>query len=215
MQEDHEVVLEVLPDAGRLLNDLDAPLAEVVRGADPRKQEQLRGIDGAAAQDDFPRGAGHVRLPAGRVGDPRGTFPLEEDAFGEGARPHRQVPAPQGGPQERVGTTPAAPALQGHLKEAGPVLFAAVEVGVLGGADLRRRPDEGPRQGVGVAQVRDVQGPAHAVEGVRAALVVLGVLELGEDIGVAPPRVAQAGPLVEVLAVPAAVDVGVDAGAPA
>jgi hypothetical protein len=35
VQEDHQVVLEVLPDAGQLLNDLDALFAKVARGAEP------------------------------------------------------------------------------------------------------------------------------------------------------------------------------------
>ena len=48
---DLEVVLQVLPDAGQVGADVDAEPAQLVGVADAGQLQQLRGVDGAAAED--------------------------------------------------------------------------------------------------------------------------------------------------------------------
>jgi hypothetical protein len=52
---DLEVVLQVLADARQVVDDVDADSAELVRVPDTRELEQLRRVDGAAAEDYLAR----------------------------------------------------------------------------------------------------------------------------------------------------------------
>ena len=61
-----------------------------------------------------------------------------------------------------------------------------------------------------VAHVGHAERPAGAVEVVGAALVVLGLAEVGQHIIVAPAGVAELAPMVEVLGLAADVDQSVD-----
>ena len=54
-----------------------------------------------------------------------------------------------------------------------------------------------------VSQVRDIQGAAHTVKLIRTALVVFGLLEVGENVGIAPACIAQPDPFVEIFSMPA------------
>ena len=45
------VVVQVLADAGQVVDDLDADLAQVGRGADAGQHQQLGRVDGATGQD--------------------------------------------------------------------------------------------------------------------------------------------------------------------
>jgi hypothetical protein len=51
---DLQVVLHVLADAREVVDDVDAEGAQFLGIADAGELEQLRGVDGAAAEDDLP-----------------------------------------------------------------------------------------------------------------------------------------------------------------
>src|SRR4029453_10572937 len=77
---DLEVVLQVLADAGQVLDDLDPERAELGRRSDARELEQLRRVDRPAAEPD-PPGPRRARAAArARVLDADRTVALEQDA---------------------------------------------------------------------------------------------------------------------------------------
>ena len=51
-------VLQVLADAGKGVDEWDGVLGEFAGGADAAEFEQLGGVEGAAAEDDFVAGVG-------------------------------------------------------------------------------------------------------------------------------------------------------------
>lgn len=52
------MVLEILADAGEIVDGVDAAGLEFVGGADAGKEEELRGVNGSAAEQDFPSSTG-------------------------------------------------------------------------------------------------------------------------------------------------------------
>ena len=109
--------------------------------------------------------------------------------------------------------TPAA--LLGHLVDAHSVKLGAVEVGVAAQAGFHARLHEGTGQGVDGAQVGNVQRASDAVVLRRPALLVLRLLEIGEDGGEVPPLVAGIVPAVVVVGMASDIDHRVDgAGSP-
>ena len=75
------VVAQVLPHAGEFVDDGDAHFAQVVGGADAGEEQQLRGGDGAAADDDFAAGDGEAFAAAVHL-YAHGAFAVKEDAAG-------------------------------------------------------------------------------------------------------------------------------------
>ena len=53
-----EMVLQVLPDAGQVLDHRDLELPQMIGGTDARQHQDLRRIDGAARDDHLAPGAG-------------------------------------------------------------------------------------------------------------------------------------------------------------
>ena len=47
------MVLQALADAGQVMEDVDADLAEMLGVADTGQLQQVRRVDGAAAEDDL------------------------------------------------------------------------------------------------------------------------------------------------------------------
>ena len=91
-----EMVLEVLPDARQVVDDVDAEGRELVRVADPRELEELRRVDRPAAEDHL-AGPHDLRPPAVRDLDTGRPGALEEHARDEGPAAHVEVrPAPDG-----------------------------------------------------------------------------------------------------------------------
>ena len=98
-----------------------------------------------------------------------------------------------------------------ELIVADAVLDGAVEIVVEGNARLLRRAEEGVADRRRIDGIGDAQRAAIAVIGVDEALVVLGALEIGQDLLVAPARAAGLRrPGVVVLGVAARVELRVD-----
>src|SRR5260221_3069413 len=110
-----------------------------------------------------------------------------------------EIAAALGGAQIAVGAGGAAAALGRGLEEARALLGLAVEVGIEGNAGLDGRFHEGFRQRVLMAPVRHRQRSAVAVIVVGATLLVLRLLEIGQDVVIAPTDIAALPPAVVIL----------------
>jgi len=98
----------------------------------------------------------------------------------------------------------------GDLVGARPLLPLAVEIGVGGDLRLGAGVDEGPGDGARGRLVGDLQRPAGGVVVAGAALVVLGLQEIGLDGVPVPALGAEIGPEVVILGLAADVEHGVD-----
>src|SRR5262249_40588287 len=78
------MVLQALPDAGQGLYDRNAQPRQMLLRADARQHQQLRRVDGAAAQDDLARGMRFELLAAAAERDTDRVADLEEDPVAEG-----------------------------------------------------------------------------------------------------------------------------------
>ena len=104
-----------------------------------------------------------------------------------------------------------APAAAGRgLEKSRAFLGRAVEVGIGRDADFSRGNDEGLRQRIVVAPVGHRQRPVRAVIFVRTALLVLGLLEIGQHVLIAPAGIAALAPAIVVLVLAAHVQQPVD-----
>ena len=92
---DLEVVLEVLPDAGQVLDDLDPEPRRMVAVPDPGQLEHLRRVDRATGEDHLAR-RDAVMPAAGPVLDPGRAPAVEGDLGDQGRGPDLEVPAPAG-----------------------------------------------------------------------------------------------------------------------
>ena len=207
---DLHVILQVVADAGRVEHDVDAVALQQLRRPDAGELQQLRRIIGAARNQDFlarPRGAQRPVLP---VFDAGGATALEQDALRQRGGLDLQiacVPWPDADTPRRAG----APAVARRgLKPAGAFLRRAVEVGIVGDAGLDRRLDEGRRQRIGVQHVGHRQRAAGAVIIIGAALLVFGLLEIGQHVVKAPAGVAVLAPAIVILVLAANIEQAVD-----
>ena len=99
----------------------------------------------------------------------------------------------------------------GGLLEIGHAfLHGAVVVLVEGNADIPCAGDEVVGDRTPQPEVGNLQRPADSVVFAGAALLVLGFLEVGQDIGVAPARIAQRNPALVVFALAAHVEQAVE-----
>ena len=135
----HErVVLQVAAHARQLDARLHSRRAQLLRGADPRQQQQLRGVDRAGRQQDLARGA-HQLFSASPLAQayPHCAIAFELDTQHARARAHLEVGALQRRAQERVRGAHAGAVSLRHLEHRDAVLLGAVVVGDAG--DPRRR----------------------------------------------------------------------------
>ena len=213
---DLEVVLEVLADAGQVVDHVDAEAGEVLLVADAGELEQLRGVDGAAAQDHLARG--HAARPAGaEIVDADGALALEPDAGAERERVDGQVLAVPHGVQVGPRGREAAAAVDVAV-EAGETLLA-VAVDVVGEvvARLLHGLEERAEERVGRRTLLEHERAVAATplvggDGAVDEEAGLHPLEVGQAVGVAPLLHARlGGPALVVQRVAALEDHPVDA----
>ncbi|PSR74455.1 hypothetical protein BD289DRAFT_217930 [Coniella lustricola] len=88
------MILQVLADAGNVLDDGDVQLLQLVLGAQPRQQQQARGVDGAGAQDGLGAGVdGAARAVAQGQVDAGDGVVVDVDARDPGVGQDGQVGA--------------------------------------------------------------------------------------------------------------------------
>jgi hypothetical protein len=198
--------VEVLADAGEVEHRGDAVLAQVRARADAREQEQLRRVQRPRREDHLARRARPVEPLLARELDADGTPAFEEDARRMRPGEDREVGAAPRRPEVGRGRALAPPAPGRHVGRAEAGAQPAVRVVVVRVARLLPRLDEGARERVLDTRSPHAERAAAAVVRARAELVRLGALEVGQDLGEGPARVAEPRPLVVVAARPAAVD---------
>ena len=210
------MVHQVGADVRAVERDVDADLAQMVGRPDARQHQDLRRADRAGAEQHLALGA-HGLLPAAAVAqhDADGAVALQRDAGDVDAGADLEVRAILGGPQVGVGRRPAAAVALRDLRQRGAVLLGAVVVGDLGDADALGGIEEALGQRARRAHVGDVERAADRVVLRGAALVVLGLEEVGPDILPAPARGALGLPQVIVQRPAADVEHGVHRARPA
>ncbi len=203
------MVAEVLADGRLLQHDLDLAHREVLGISDAGEHQQLRGVVGAGGEYHLALGVELLREPELRGFDADRTRALEEDPVSLHVGHHLEVRTLGGGVQICHGGRGPHPLALRHLVHPDAVLLAVVEVLVARQPGLDARLDEGMGDAVLRALLADGERPARAVERRRAALVVLGLDEVREQVGPAP---AGDPPAVVVERVAADVDHRVDRG---
>ena len=205
------MILQIVADAGRIEHDLDAVLLQQVRGSDAGELQQLRRIIRAAGNQDFlarPRRAQRglpacIRPPWRGVPSNRMRCASAEVST---CRLPRLLRRTQIG--ERRTGAPAAPGR--GLEKSGAFLGGAVEIGIGRNAGFGGGDDEGFRQRIGMPPVRHRQRAAGAVIFVGAALLVLGLLEIGQHVVIAPAGIAALTPAIVILVLAAHIQQAVD-----
>src|SRR5262249_45115423 len=159
-----EVILQVLADAGKVVDDGDAGGLQVVGGADAGKEENVGGADRAGGEDDlFARGR-RLLLSAGAVAHALDAAALDDETGDGGAGHDLEIRPRGGGVEERVGGAPAAAVAHGVLVMAGALLLGAVEIVVArDAAALERGGDGGLGDGRARTRILHVEGAARAV----------------------------------------------------
>ena len=141
------VVAEVLADRGLVEQHLDFAHRQVLGRADAGEHQQLRRVEGAAAEDHLALGAQLLRLAELARLDPDRAGALEEHPVDVHEGHHGQVRPLHRRVQVGDGGAGAHPVALGHLVHADPVLLGAVEVLVAGQPGFDAGLDEGGGDG--------------------------------------------------------------------
>ena len=80
------VVLQALPDTGQMVHDRNAELGQVLPRPDAGQHQQLRRVDGAAAEDDFAFGARGAEPGRRAERHADGAADFEQDLLGQAPR---------------------------------------------------------------------------------------------------------------------------------
>ena len=190
--------------------------AQLCGGADAREHQQLRRVEGSAAQGHFePRADDLHHIAAPHFHAHRApAFQHHAQRLGLGAYMqigallHYRMQIGRGG-RTALAVLRAAMELR-DLVVANAFLLRAVEVLVAFQAGLDAGLDECLGDRARAALLRDLQRAAAAMPFALAALVAFGALEVGQHLLEAPATAAGARPVVVVAAVAAHVEHGVD-----
>ena len=204
------MVLQIVADAGRVEHDLDAVLLQQVGRSDARELQQLRRVVRAAGNEDFlarPRRAHAAFL---LVFDRLGATAFEQDALRQRRGLDVQIAARFRRTQigERRAGAAAAPCR--GLEKSRAFLGRAVEIGIGRDAGLGGGNDKGFRQRIVMPPVGHRQRAAVAVIFVGTALLVLGLLEIGQHVVIAPAGIAALAPAIVILVLAPHIEQAVD-----
>ncbi len=195
------MVLQIVADAGRVEHDVDAVLAQAVPQGRRRRAAAAAANCRRRSTPGFPcaraRGLHRVALP---VFDADRAPALEQHAL-------RRAPRSRPGDccaSSRRAEIGHAPCWRGGrarrgLEKAGAFLGRAVEIGIGRDAGFDRGDHEGFRQRIGMPPVRHRQRAAGAVIFAGAARLVLGLLEIGQHVVIAPAGIAALAPAIVIL----------------
>ena len=192
---DLEVILEMLADPGNVLHHVDAQRAELVRVADPRELQDLRRVDGAAAQDHLARPNRPRRTRPARVLDPDRSRPVEQDPVDERPGAHVEVRPARDRVQVGAGGRQPAPAMHVPVERREALLAIPVHIVGQGVPGLLDRFEERTEQ-------RALRRTALEHERAAVASVLIGWLrrqaalhatEVGEAVGMVPRVHARVG----------------------
>ena len=169
------------------------------RGADARDLQDVRRVDGAARHDHLAVGAHLGEVAAALEGDADAALALEQQLAALRLGLDAQVGPALGLAQKSLRRRAAQAAAPRHLRIADALALLAVEIGIEREARLLRGFDEAMGERQDGAVVLDLERPALAAHlGIAALHVVLGLLEVGQHVVVAPAAAAHLRPAVEV-----------------
>src|SRR5262249_34384904 len=151
--------------------------------------------------------AGHIAAP---VFDADGAASGKEDPARQRVRYDGEI-----GPAARLAQIAdrgraATPMARGQLEITGAFLAGAVEIVVARKARLLRGRDESLAQRMRFAHIGDRERPAHPMQRILAARLVLGAAEVGQHILEAPAGIAELSPMIEVRRLAADVEQAID-----
>ena len=185
------MILEVGADARQVVDDRHADRPQMVGRADARQQQQARRADAARGDQHLALAAQHGgRPPLSTTSTPTARPPSTTMRVTSDAGPDGQVRPVANGLEIGDGGRGAARVADGDLVVADALLLRAVEVGIVGDAVLLRRAQEGLADRQRVDRNGHAERAAIAVILVGEALVVLGPLEVGQDLAIAPAGAA-------------------------
>ena len=205
-----QMVLQVAPDLGQVVEHLDAVARKLLAVADAREHQDLRRLQSARAQHHFARGACLHQFVADPIPHAHGAPALENDPLGVRIRHDLEILPGDSGSQVRLRSRAAQPRARRQLEVAHAPLALAVEVAVAGHADRVGGGDEGFHEFMAALDVRDAHRPVATVELAGAAIVPFRAAEVRQDVLVAPAFATECAPAVEILVLAADVDEPVD-----
>ena len=85
------MILQICPNSRQVHTDGNAMRAQLLGWTDARQQQQLWGIDRAAAEDDLGLGSHFVLAAITHIGHPGGPGPVEQDLCHLRVDRHREV----------------------------------------------------------------------------------------------------------------------------
>ena len=209
LHDDVEMILQVLPDRGAVMHDLDTKIAQCRRRPDPRQHQQLRRVDRAAAEYRLARPNG-FGAAAAAIANPGRAALRKGHRVDLHPGTHLEVRPVHHRRQITARCRPPAAVLDRRVVMASPFELRPVEVVGARNAGLDRGFDEDLRQRQRMAAVGGVQRPAAPVIVIAAPLAVLGATEIGQHVGPAPAGQPGLCPAVVIAGMTTDVDHAVD-----
>ena len=175
------MILKVASDPAQRHAHTDADLGQVVGSTNAREHQQLRRVDGAAAEDDLARGVREPGAAAAQILDPDGAAILDCDARGMRPCPHRQVAPAQCGMQIPCRCARAAAVADGPLAPAEAFLADPVVIFREGMPGLDAGRNVGLVQRINRFGAADMERPAPAAQLGLAVFPGFRALEVGQQ----------------------------------
>ena len=190
------MVLQVLSDAGQMMQAFDAVLAERRGVADARQHQQLRGLERAGGDDHLAPRADLLQLLALPVFDADRALAFEQDAGGVRAGLDAQIGAAADMRMD-IGArrTPAFAVLLRQLVDAEAFMLFGIEVLADPELALARALQEDLLHRIVGAQFVDGERPALAVILAVEIGVVFRAFEIGQHVGITTSRDCRARPI--------------------
>src|SRR5438876_441678 len=176
---DLKVVLQLGPDPRHVGDYVYSKRLEQRRRSEPGQLQELRRIERAAGDDDLGVGVRNACRAAAPVFDADGAASGKEDPARQRVRHDGEI-----GPAARLAQIAergraATPMACGQLEITGAFLGGAVEIVVARKARLLRGRDESLAQRMRFAHIGNRERPAHPMQRILAALLVLGAAKIG------------------------------------
>ena len=209
------MVMQVGADGGHVADHCDAHVLQMLCGTKARQQQKLRRAIGTTRHNDLAARAGGLAALRGMEFDADRTVVLDQHARRMRAGADHQIGALACRLQIGLRGAPAAAVQRGGLVVAAAFLLRAVEVGIARDAGLHAGLQHRIGEFEATRLIGNMQRAADAVEIIRAADLVLRLLEIRQDQVPVPALAAALAPFIVVAVVAADIDHAVDRAGPA
>src|SRR4029077_18053568 len=208
------MVLQILADAGQVLDDVDSKAAKRLRFPDSREHQKLRAMDGAGSKDHFLVGRDILYGAVYHQFDTHATSAFEVQFHHVGAEQQSEVRPRQRWAEEGANRAYASP-IRGdvHVDVACARAHRSVHVIQNGHAHLPSGFNEGGRRWVRIFWPADMYGAAGTAPFIRAAFPIFLFVADWEELGEGPALGPVLRPPVVVPLHTAHPHHGIDAGA--